>query len=81
MFVWPVSVGLSVVPAENSSWKCKRRVVFPEFPSAITLFILDKGTAWLSCQLGNKINVLTVHISVSQHHSNMLSNHEIIDSL
>ena len=27
--------------------------------------MLDKGTAWLSCRLGNKTNQLKVHISVS----------------
>lgn len=44
----PGSVELSVVPEGDSSWKWKRRVVFPEHASAITLVILDKGTAWLS---------------------------------
>lgn len=61
--MWPVSEELSVNPVGNSSWKYKRRVVFTVVPSAITLFMLDKGTAQDSCQWGGKTNNNSAHIS------------------
>ena len=41
----PVSAVLSAAPPCTSSWKCKRRVVFPDVVSASALLMLLKGTA------------------------------------
>lgn len=43
----PASGELSVVP-RDSSWRCIRRGAFPQLVSAITLVMLERGTAWLS---------------------------------